>query len=500
VKILDDWIKYVTFRDGRFHFIIFSLVDAAMMLADIISNDMVGTAPRREKIYDTVKATRDMQGKLYCLSMSAKAGFRIIHKTVRRLLRTAPTGDLAFLPDEHEDDDGRGVLAAALESISLHAQKNESSVDAKNRVDPDTMEQQGTEILAEASAPEHGLQPVYTVTPLPSNHNDASAVSSGSMDSTLYECYTPTTSPNYVVAATAPPDYNGHMVSANATVAPSEYILSMPPNCTSSAPLNYTANVPSIHSAVTSSLVDPITYSFDEPVPLEYVEPASLSYSTAASLNDSAVTPAYIESALVGHDYARDVPSNHILNASLDYGTAPSSGSFTYTSPHVEPTLPMLGTSVFSGYNEVVPAVNFIANPEFFLAPTTYDTHASHLTYTDYDDAGFHTAYGPFSGPAPPQTFAPSTTPMAFTISPPYTSSETYNAPTMYSNVAPHNGPTAYASSATSFTPPETNTSPGYSENTAYTAASSNSRGTPESNDTPPADTTTINRPAPGRV
>ncbi|EHK50229.1 hypothetical protein TRIATDRAFT_44933, partial [Trichoderma atroviride IMI 206040] len=87
VKVLDDWVNYLTFRDGRFHFIIFSLVDAATMLADVIRNDKAGTATRRYEMYQTLEKARLLQGKLQCLSQSADKGFRIVSKIFKKLMK-----------------------------------------------------------------------------------------------------------------------------------------------------------------------------------------------------------------------------------------------------------------------------------------------------------------------------------------------------------------------------------------------------------------------------
>ncbi|KAM0253638.1 hypothetical protein ACHAQJ_007213 [Trichoderma viride] len=517
VKVLDNWINYLTFRDGRFHFIIFSLVDAAMMLADVISNDKVGSVPRREEIYSTVKATRAMQGKLYCLSQSAKVGFRIIHKTVRKLIRTAPTEDRPFLPDEKDDDDGQGVLAAALESISLNAPKNGRSIDTENRMDlglQEQQEKQETGMLADVSEAGDGLQPVYDAVPLSSNYNDTLAVSSGPIDSTIYECH-----------EAAPLDDDGHMASGLGAITSSEYMLPMTSAYAPAATSNYTLAGPLTHSTAASSYLDPTIYNYEETAPLQHVEPVSLGYAAVASLADSAVVPVYDESAILDHvlsvppDYVGDASFNHIATESesldydadlpFDHGAVTSSDFSAAESLSVERPL---NTSAYFGSTGAMPAVDFVANPELFPAPTTY------ITYTVYDDAGIHTFY--YNAPTVPQTFSSSTAPTAYATA----SSETYNAPAVYSTFVPYIVPTAYASSATSFTPPETNSSPENSnvaaaytatvatatgtpytptdgrEKTTHTATTSNSNGTPESNYTPLADTTPINQSTSDRI
>ncbi|KAL7807269.1 hypothetical protein V8C26DRAFT_423898 [Trichoderma gracile] len=85
VKVLDNWLKFLTFRDGRFHFIIFSLVDTATVLSNVVVNDKTGTVPRRDDIYRAAKLTLVLQRKLLFLSESAKVAFRIVQKLVRRM-------------------------------------------------------------------------------------------------------------------------------------------------------------------------------------------------------------------------------------------------------------------------------------------------------------------------------------------------------------------------------------------------------------------------------
>ncbi|PKK42283.1 hypothetical protein CI102_14087, partial [Trichoderma harzianum] len=83
VQVLDNWLKFLTFRDGRFHFIIFSLVDAATVMSNMVLNDKAQTLPRRDDVYRAIKTTLVLQRKLYFLSGSAKLGFRIVQRIVR---------------------------------------------------------------------------------------------------------------------------------------------------------------------------------------------------------------------------------------------------------------------------------------------------------------------------------------------------------------------------------------------------------------------------------
>ncbi|KAL6872759.1 hypothetical protein J3F83DRAFT_771998 [Trichoderma novae-zelandiae] len=106
VKVLDNWLRFLTFRDGRFHFIIFSLVDTATVLSNVVINDQAGTVPRRDDIYRAVKTALVLQRKLFFLSESAKVGFRIVQKLARRLFRGTPSEYLASLEADDEGDGG----------------------------------------------------------------------------------------------------------------------------------------------------------------------------------------------------------------------------------------------------------------------------------------------------------------------------------------------------------------------------------------------------------
>ncbi|KAL6903958.1 hypothetical protein GGI43DRAFT_381659 [Trichoderma evansii] len=482
VKVLDDWINYLTFRDGRFHFIIFSLVDAATMLANVIFNDKAGSVTRRNEIYQTLETSRLLQGKLYCLSRSAKLGFRIISKTFKKVMNTAPAEDYALLPDG-KDDTEQTVLAAAMESISLCVE---------NRIDPGKQKQKAAGALTEVYTAETGLQPS------PFSHTDDSSVSMindchgghGHHGHTRNDAHT---SSHYAVAATAQPDYDGQKIPGPYAAASEEHGLPMSSTYDPAAPSSYTATAPAIDFVATSSYAGPPQVpNYNEPTPLEYATSTAPGYTTSASLAGPAIASAYIEPTVLDHIYSAPLgdvgvtfPNNTSIppfvydnTLSLDIGTIPSSyydatlsSDYSTTGPpYAEATLPMYNAFAYLENTGVMSVDNLTANPPLFSAPTAYDTLTSHQIqlYPGYDATGLDTTCGTYNNPAGPQDFVSDTVPMTYSTSATSASysspethphSETYSAPVLYNTEPPYSDPTTCIDSATSFTSPESNSS-----------------------------------------
>lgn len=474
VKVLDDWVDYLTFRDGRFHFIIFSLVDAATMLADVISNDKAKTTTRRYEIYQTLEKSRLLQGKLQCLSHSAKMGFRIVSKTFKKLMLEAPEEDYVYLPDGKDDTD-QEVLRAAMQSISLSAE---------HRVDSGKQRRKATGAVTEMYAAESGLQA------LPFSHNDdchGCHETHGHYGNGALE------SAHYAITATAPPDYDGQRVPGHYVAASEEHILPTSSTYDSAAPSNYSVTAPPINFVVTSSYGEPPRIpNYHEPMPLEYVTSTSPGYTTVASLADPAMTSAYVEPIAPVHiisGAASDVGVAFSNNASIapifygntlpvDYGAITSfnydaslpSGYPTTVPPYADAMLPVYNALAYLENTGVMSADNFIANTPLFSAPTAYDSLASHQMqpFPGYDGTGLDTTYGSYNNAAGSQDFVSSTAPMTYatpatSASQPspesYPYSGTYGAPALYNTAAPYSDPASYVDSATSFTSPESNSS-----------------------------------------
>lgn len=482
VKVLDDWITYLTFRDGRFHFIIFSLVDAATTLANVIFNDKAGTAARRDEIYQTLEKSRLLQGKLYCLSQSAKLGFRIISKTFKKVMNTAPAEDYAYLPDG-KDDTEQAVLSAALESISLSAE---------NRIDPGKQRQKVAGALIEVytNAAEPGLQPS------PFSHNDDSVASAADECHGCHENHEHhgNDAPISHNAATSIPlpNYDEQRVPGHHAAASEEHMLPTSSAYGPAVPSNDAATAPLIEFTSDSSYVGPPSaLNYNQSIPLEQVTSTSPDYTIAASLTDPAIASAYIEPTALNHAFFTPLGGMGVAFSNdtsiapfvyddtlpLDYGAitssnydAPLSSVYSTTGPHAEATLPLYNAFAYLENNGVISTDNFTENPPLFSAPTAYDVLASNQIqpFPGYDVTGLDTSYGFYNDPAGSQNFVPDTAPIthptsansvSYSSPETYPYSEAYSAPALYNAATPYSDRTSCVDSATSFESPESNLS-----------------------------------------
>lgn len=474
VKVLDDWVNYLTFRDGRFHFIIFSLVDAATMLAEVIRNDKAGTATRRYEMYQTLEKSRLLQGKLQCLSKSAEKGFRIVSKTFKNLMKEAAAEDYVYLPDGKDDTDSE-VLRAAMESISLSAE---------NRIDSGKQRRKAREALTEVYAADPGLQSLHF------SHNDD-----------RHECHEDhghggngaLESAHYGIAAATLTNYDGQRVPGHYVAASEEHILPTPSTYDPAVAANYIVTAPPIDLATTSSYVEPPRIpSNNEPLPLVYVTSAPPDYTTTAPLTNPATASAYVEPIAPDHIFPAppgDVGVAFSNNASIapifygntlpvDYGAIASSnydaslplGYSTTVPPYANAMLPVYNAFAYLENTEVMSADNATANTPLFSASTAYNNLAAYQMqpFPGFDSTGLGTTYVPFDNSAGPQDLVSSTAPMTYATpatsvsqsspeSNPY--SETYGVSVVYNTTAPYSDPTSYVDSATSSTSPESNSS-----------------------------------------
>lgn len=82
-----EWAKIASHRDGRFHFIIFSLFDTVAVLSAAILNDKDNSIPRRTEIIDAIDEALITLKKIYNLSKTAKQSYDILSQLVRRIPR-----------------------------------------------------------------------------------------------------------------------------------------------------------------------------------------------------------------------------------------------------------------------------------------------------------------------------------------------------------------------------------------------------------------------------
>ncbi|KAL7924581.1 hypothetical protein ACQKWADRAFT_287022 [Trichoderma austrokoningii] len=467
VKVLDGWVNYLTFRDGRFHFIIFSLVDAATMLSDVIRNDKARTAPRRYEMYQTLEKCRLLQGKLQCLSSSAKTGFRIVSKTFKKLVQEAPEEDYALLPDGKDDTD-QAVLRAAMESISISAE---------SRLDSGEQEQKAIGAFTKVYASKPGLQS------LSFGHSDdchGYHETFGNHGNGAHE------STYYAIASTALHDYDGQRVSGHYVDASGEHTLPTSSTYALAAPLGYTVTAPPIDLTANSSYVEPLGIPiYSEPIPLEYVTATSLDYITAAPLADPAMASTYAEPIASSQMFSTppdDTGAIFPINGSMvpfvyentlpvDYGAISSSnfdaslllGYPTTVPPDASAMLPVYNAFAYFENNAFMSADNLAANAPVFSAPTGFGTLATHETQPlpGYDATGLDTTYASYNDPVASQALVCSTAPMAYAtpISQPSPENhpyiEMYEASAPYNTATPYSASTTYVDSATSFTSPE---------------------------------------------
>ncbi|KAL7795460.1 hypothetical protein V8C43DRAFT_321310 [Trichoderma afarasin] len=310
VQVLDNWLKFLTFRDGRFHFIIFSLVDAATVMSNMVLNDKAQTLPRRDDVYRAIKTTLVLQRKLYFLSASAKLGFRIVQRIVRHLFRSTPTEYLDSLENgSHDDinnDDTQPVLSVAPDQASSGALMNVQYIDPEAPVSPRLWwDLPVTEVPAPASDAGTGSQLVLYTESGTSSHNSDGTVA--------HDGHTGNISP--------------HMISKDQENTSSQDTLAIPATFGSAEP------------TVSTTDAEPVPVDYPSSASLPSVSSASPSYVTALTPESTAGTVTHVESLLSGH--APVSPSDFFPAASPGVVAAPSLGPMTSVSPNYNATTPV---------------------------------------------------------------------------------------------------------------------------------------------------------------
>jgi hypothetical protein len=79
------WANHVSHRDGRFHFIIFSLFDTAAVLSTAVIKDHDQTIPRKDEIIDAVDRSIKLLKRLKAISKTAKTSHDILVKMVNKM-------------------------------------------------------------------------------------------------------------------------------------------------------------------------------------------------------------------------------------------------------------------------------------------------------------------------------------------------------------------------------------------------------------------------------
>ncbi|KAH6608352.1 hypothetical protein Trco_001698 [Trichoderma cornu-damae] len=399
VDVLDKWLQFLTFRDGRFHFIIFSLVDAATVLTNIVLNDKAGTAPRRDDMYRAVKNALVLQRRLLFLSVSAKTGFRIIQKTARLLFRAAPPEHLAFMRHEHDGDDAHAALLAASAPAPQHALTNVGGVGVEDAMDPKTWEQQATKTPDQAPVAETGPQPLSS-----NYHNDTAAAppeysepaaphGGGNLPSEpivpMPLDYVAIASSNYTTAMAAPPN-DSEITAAYAESTFSGHVSSPPPPYAAATSLN--------HVGMTSCYIEPVLSPYSGSTSLEHMHIAA---TDAPGVNAGSISVPFSAPIIYG------TPAHHLSWASFH-----DSGVYASSQPCGPPTIyhtpapfaaPLVNatTSMLSSY----------ASPESCSSSGAYDVPTIYYAPMPYVDSMAEAASTSSSTPpenlTPPDSFGP---------------------------------------------------------------------------------------------
>lgn len=438
VDVLDNWLEFLTFRDGRFHFIIFSLVDSVTVLADMVRNDEAGTVPRRDDIYRAVKNALVLQRRLLCLSTSAKLGFRIIQRTTRQLFRAAPQEHLTFL--QHEDDAEDAHLALAIANpMPYRALMNVVSIQS---ADAGTRHQAATKDQAQARNYEPIVQPVEDVegvVPVGRRHDEATALPLDSIRPIVAD-YQETTGSDYAAALAeyfessssdyiAPPK---HVFSTS-----SDYALAMVPSYATEVA---TTTIPH-HSVISSAYIESvIPSSIPSAAPL-FVEDTSLVHYTTPYVPDFATDFAIDYAAAALPNYAATM-SSIVAPESYPCGVSTSRENFAY-----------------------IPVTNTVTTLAPFTVPTAHDALAA---YTMGNDSGLYTAPESYYAPAPHITLTNYDAPAPYTSPDSQTSSESYHAPVLYHASAPPVIPASYGTTGSYASPESQSSSESYNVPVAY--------------------------------
>ncbi|PNY20651.1 Uncharacterized protein TCAP_07335 [Tolypocladium capitatum] len=95
MKTLRSWVDKIYSRDGRLHFIIFSIFDTAAILCTAIIKDHEHTLTEQDKIMDSITDAVAMLAQLNTISKTSKTSYDLLERLVRRLPQPAiPRRDL----------------------------------------------------------------------------------------------------------------------------------------------------------------------------------------------------------------------------------------------------------------------------------------------------------------------------------------------------------------------------------------------------------------------
>jgi hypothetical protein len=95
ISCTTQWIKHISHKDGRFHFIMFSLFDTAVLLSTIILKDTDKSVPRRDEILTVIQDAASLMRQLRSRSDTVQKSCDLLQQIIGKV------------PLPQESDDGR---------------------------------------------------------------------------------------------------------------------------------------------------------------------------------------------------------------------------------------------------------------------------------------------------------------------------------------------------------------------------------------------------------
>ena len=134
LKSLREWLDIVSHRDGRFHFIIFALLDTALSLSNAIIHDKDHTIPNSAEVLNAIDTALSMLKRLKMLSSSAKASHDMLSKLVKMVPRdVAPSETTQRKKARIGDDLSASVKVVPVATVS-ETPAQEETVEPKAEV------------------------------------------------------------------------------------------------------------------------------------------------------------------------------------------------------------------------------------------------------------------------------------------------------------------------------------------------------------------------------
>ncbi|KAG5977686.1 hypothetical protein E4U55_006618 [Claviceps digitariae] len=142
MKTLRLWVDKVYNRDGRLHFIIFSIFDTAAMLCTALLKDTEHTIQNRQEILLAIGDAVDMLKKLNTISKTSKTSYDILERLVRRLPEVVPRNDSGRQVKRPKVTSRSSPVSSATESESATQQQQQPQQQQLSPADSAVQQQQ----------------------------------------------------------------------------------------------------------------------------------------------------------------------------------------------------------------------------------------------------------------------------------------------------------------------------------------------------------------------